>query len=741
MSFQKTKQVSYLVIAFTFLAGCTTAQQSIFRSVNLDSGRSLSTDANQRLIINTKTHPTSRPGRVNPERIICAEPSPDTAAIVANTLGFGLNVLGQGNAAAAVGQSSALAQLAERTVTVQLLRDQMYRACEAYANGAISGTEYSLLMSRNNDAMVTLMLGESASRIVGRNLVGARVSAGSSAEASMGIEIADAMSNLADATEMQQNAMQTLNNTQETAAAADMAMQNLPEDASEEARDNAEDNVQDAEDAKTRAEEEVEQTTQAADQAREAVARIVTSNQLQGNVQPGGFTNGAGTINQAAVDLAEHLVGLQEKYLDQGAEEHFISACVVELGNTRKPVIANESYYDDKNPGVDQELQFVIRERTYEEELIGKAFNAIVDLIPEIDVENFNLPPQDIIDIASYFAAFYNSLNDDQKEAINNGISNSAQLVATLAETTNLLLSAYRKKLAGDPAIDDQIISTYVSATRDLLILFFETYYDTREALQYGYPEKTAARVYADAASEQLDGIAGLFANKSNLADAYLRSHVALEERERMSLLARECEEKMPPLLDLEQRRNRERDELKVLAEMMVDLEEARNSLPAGSVNRPQSPNTPSTTRPDIAEQLARYNLCDDQSTTAGKRACRIRIVSAMVRNTAVTTTPIPSPRTAEQIATSGAFIIQLGAFRKKEDAEKDIEAHRTAFGDRVRVGENAFFLKAPVVGTIDNYRVRFGPFSSEKAGNDFCDSVDLKDRVNECRAFPIGAP
>ena len=120
-------------------AACAAAPSTRLQGFGLDDGGSIATGANRRVILNVETHPTSRPGRVNPLRIVCAEPSPDVATVVANSFGASLNVLKKGNAAASGAQSQALAQLAERTVTVQLLRDQMYRACEAYANGAISG--------------------------------------------------------------------------------------------------------------------------------------------------------------------------------------------------------------------------------------------------------------------------------------------------------------------------------------------------------------------------------------------------------------------------------------------------------------------------------------------------------------------------------------------------------------------------------------------------------------------------
>jgi hypothetical protein len=58
--------------------------------------------------------------------------------------------------------------MTERTQTIQLLRDSLYRACEAYANGALSDTTYALLLSRYDDTMVTMLSSELVAGAFGR---------------------------------------------------------------------------------------------------------------------------------------------------------------------------------------------------------------------------------------------------------------------------------------------------------------------------------------------------------------------------------------------------------------------------------------------------------------------------------------------------------------------------------------------------------------------------------------------
>lgn len=76
-------------------------------------------------------------------------------------------------------------QLGERTAAIQLLRDKMYQTCLAYSNGAISGTMYSLIMSRLDDAIVTLSLGDAAAGAFGRKLAGVGGEASAKADATV----------------------------------------------------------------------------------------------------------------------------------------------------------------------------------------------------------------------------------------------------------------------------------------------------------------------------------------------------------------------------------------------------------------------------------------------------------------------------------------------------------------------------------------------------------------------------
>ena len=120
--------VRILCAAATALAlnGCaylTTYQNGLG---NPETGVSM--DAKQRMLIVNK---------VGDQRRMCAEPSPDALSALGASLGGSLlsNSGATAQLAAALGESSSSIGL--RTTSIQLMRDAMYRACEAYVSGGI----------------------------------------------------------------------------------------------------------------------------------------------------------------------------------------------------------------------------------------------------------------------------------------------------------------------------------------------------------------------------------------------------------------------------------------------------------------------------------------------------------------------------------------------------------------------------------------------------------------------------
>lgn len=304
------------------LAACSTQPGDIFRTLNLTNDNSALIGARQRIILNSPVGEGSRPGLVNPERVVCAEPSPDVALAVAQSLGVGLSVFGGGNQGALSGTGATaegVAQLGERTQAIQLLRDQMYRACEAYANGAITGTTYNLIMSKNNDAMVTLMMAGVAGGEFGR--AGAAIGGASSSESKATV------SSLLEVLEAADQAAEELTEAEEEKAAAEdnlEAKETIAADQegkTEEEIAEEEEELEKAEDQAAAAEEklrEKQDVKNAADsKARAEITKVIGAGSIAANV---------------SVGTAQVLERMQDNFLREDFADEYVSACIVELG-------------------------------------------------------------------------------------------------------------------------------------------------------------------------------------------------------------------------------------------------------------------------------------------------------------------------------------------------------------------------------------------------------------------------
>jgi hypothetical protein len=161
--------VAYL----TLLLGACAHTDTVIETRTIGGTPVMLTTADVRLV-------AERPNLLIPGgTIFCAEPSPDVAkalstAFQATGAGKGAAAAGEGaisvDAALAFATAEQLAQLTERIPTIQALRDGLYRACEATANGLIGQAAYALILSRYGDLLVTMVLGEAAAGSYGREL-------------------------------------------------------------------------------------------------------------------------------------------------------------------------------------------------------------------------------------------------------------------------------------------------------------------------------------------------------------------------------------------------------------------------------------------------------------------------------------------------------------------------------------------------------------------------------------------
>lgn len=141
------------------LLGMTACDGTIFRTFDLKSGQSISIDARQRLVLvgDRQIARRQRDGTLRHDQVVCTEPSPD--AMVAKAAAIAGSATSP-EVAASLGASfsESAANIGIRTPTIQLLRDGMFRACEAYLNGAIDKEEYSVILFNYDRIMTALII-------------------------------------------------------------------------------------------------------------------------------------------------------------------------------------------------------------------------------------------------------------------------------------------------------------------------------------------------------------------------------------------------------------------------------------------------------------------------------------------------------------------------------------------------------------------------------------------------------
>lgn len=117
---------------------------SVYHSHDFSDNNSALIDIKQRAVLSSG-------------RMTCAEPSPDALAAYAGELAAKADVVGKGGAQFSGAYQEVASFVGQRTQTIQLLRDQMFRLCEARMNGVISEDQYQMLLVRNQKFTVMLM--------------------------------------------------------------------------------------------------------------------------------------------------------------------------------------------------------------------------------------------------------------------------------------------------------------------------------------------------------------------------------------------------------------------------------------------------------------------------------------------------------------------------------------------------------------------------------------------------------
>jgi hypothetical protein len=150
-------KVAFVFVLCGLVAACSDTR---FDQFSLEGGDSARMDASQRVIL-----ATNRGGRDGNRHVVCAEPSPDAVASQSLALTSQLaakvtppeGTAVDASASLSLAQAQSAAYVGMRTQTIQLLRDGLYRACEAYMNGAIDDSEYNMLLINMPRVMTALI--------------------------------------------------------------------------------------------------------------------------------------------------------------------------------------------------------------------------------------------------------------------------------------------------------------------------------------------------------------------------------------------------------------------------------------------------------------------------------------------------------------------------------------------------------------------------------------------------------
>ncbi len=149
---QKMRSVyllSLLILSLS-LTGCANLH-TIGRHTDIPSyqdkgvGKAIHLDAQQRLVV------------FNGLQKYCAEPSPDALAAYASSLGLSATGPSEREISIAQALQSSTGSIGLRTQSITLMRDALYRICEAYSNGAINEIQAVALLGRSLDLMAVIL--------------------------------------------------------------------------------------------------------------------------------------------------------------------------------------------------------------------------------------------------------------------------------------------------------------------------------------------------------------------------------------------------------------------------------------------------------------------------------------------------------------------------------------------------------------------------------------------------------
>ena len=147
---------AHILLIATLLANCANLQ-TIGRTTSVEEGTAIHLDAQQRLLV------------VSAEKY-CAEPSPDALSAYVASLGLSAPGTRDGASFAETLQSSA-GSIGLRTQSITLMRDALYRMCEASNNGHLNDLEVAAFLRRSQTLTAVVLAIEQLTGTIAANQV------------------------------------------------------------------------------------------------------------------------------------------------------------------------------------------------------------------------------------------------------------------------------------------------------------------------------------------------------------------------------------------------------------------------------------------------------------------------------------------------------------------------------------------------------------------------------------------
>lgn len=126
-------------------------------SASPEHGRAIHLDIKQRVVLAKPMAYRDQDGKLIESLVACAEPSPDALSAFASAVGAGTSDPTKRATSVSGALTEAASSIGLRTQSITLMRDSLYRICEAYYNGQLTKPQVMLLMARSQDLTTTVL--------------------------------------------------------------------------------------------------------------------------------------------------------------------------------------------------------------------------------------------------------------------------------------------------------------------------------------------------------------------------------------------------------------------------------------------------------------------------------------------------------------------------------------------------------------------------------------------------------